>query len=132
MSRYHDTQSYSSSGKKVYERPGLSQEEIEELQEAFNLFDTDGSGTIDSSELKAGQDTHNTTSSDRQRATNWPKRMKGEAPGGAETGGTKEERTKQRTKRQHDSLSATPACSLCSLFLPSSLLLFLSLPFSFP
>jgi hypothetical protein len=39
----------------VYERPGLSQEEIEELQEAFNLFDTDGSGTIDSSELKAGQ-----------------------------------------------------------------------------
>jgi len=40
----------------VYERPGLSQEEIEELQEAFNLFDTDGSGTIDSSELKAAME----------------------------------------------------------------------------
>lgn len=40
----------------VYERPGLSAEEIEELQEAFNLFDTDGSGTIDSSELKAAME----------------------------------------------------------------------------
>jgi len=27
-----------------YERPGLSEEEIEEIREAFNLFDTDGSG----------------------------------------------------------------------------------------
>ena len=54
MSRYNDQKDYSSSGKKIYERPGLSQEEIEELQEAFNLFDTDGSGTIDSAELKAG------------------------------------------------------------------------------
>jgi centrin-1 len=34
------------------ERPGLSQEEIGELKEAFNLFDTDGSGSIDPSELK--------------------------------------------------------------------------------
>jgi len=39
-----------------YERPGLSQEEIEELQEAFNLFDTDGSGTIDSGELKSAME----------------------------------------------------------------------------
>jgi Ca2+-binding EF-hand superfamily protein len=31
---------------KTYERPGLSEEEIEEIREAFNLFDTDGSGTI--------------------------------------------------------------------------------------
>lgn len=60
MSRYSDQKDYNSSGKKVYERPGLSQEEIEELQEAFNLFDTDGSGTIDSSELKAGQGTGGT------------------------------------------------------------------------
>jgi hypothetical protein len=30
---------------KTYERPGLSEEEIEEIREAFNLFDTDGSGT---------------------------------------------------------------------------------------
>ncbi|CAN0491822.1 unnamed protein product, partial [Hapterophycus canaliculatus] len=26
---------------KTYERPGLSEEEIEEIREAFNLFDTD-------------------------------------------------------------------------------------------
>merc|ERR1719164_153147 len=38
---------------KTYERPGLSDEEIEEIKEAFNLFDTDGSGTIDPKELKA-------------------------------------------------------------------------------
>tara|TARA_A100001035_G_C27547426_1_gene392490 strand:+ start:200 stop:475 length:276 start_codon:yes stop_codon:yes gene_type:complete len=31
---------------KTYERPGLSDEEIEEIKEAFNLFDTDGSGTF--------------------------------------------------------------------------------------
>ena len=35
-----------------YERPGLSTEEIEELQEAFNLFDSDGSGSIDAGELR--------------------------------------------------------------------------------
>ena len=29
-----------------YERPGLSEEEIEEIREAFNLFDTDGSGLV--------------------------------------------------------------------------------------
>lgn len=38
---------------KTYERPGLSKEEIEEIREAFNLFDTDGSGTIDPKELKS-------------------------------------------------------------------------------
>ena len=38
---------------KTYERPGLSEDEIEEIREAFNLFDTDGSGTIDPKELKA-------------------------------------------------------------------------------
>ena len=30
--------------KEKIERPGLSEEEIEEIREAFNLFDTDGSG----------------------------------------------------------------------------------------
>jgi len=35
------------------ERPGLTDEEIEEIREAFNLFDTDGSGSIDPKELKA-------------------------------------------------------------------------------
>ena len=38
---------------KTYERPGLSKEEIEEIREAFNLFDTDGSGSIDPRELKS-------------------------------------------------------------------------------
>jgi Ca2+-binding EF-hand superfamily protein len=38
---------------KVIERPGVSEEDIEEIREAFNLFDTDGSGTIDPKELKA-------------------------------------------------------------------------------
>ena len=33
-------------------RPGMSEDEIEEIREAFNLFDTDGSGTIDPKELK--------------------------------------------------------------------------------
>ena len=33
-------------------RPGLTSAEIEEIREAFNLFDTDGSGTIDPKELK--------------------------------------------------------------------------------
>ena len=31
----------------------MSEEEIEEIREAFNLFDTDGSGTIDPKELKS-------------------------------------------------------------------------------
>eukprot|EP00927_Polykrikos_kofoidii_P036825 TRINITY_DN31061_c0_g1_i1.p1 TRINITY_DN31061_c0_g1~~TRINITY_DN31061_c0_g1_i1.p1 ORF type:complete len:172 (+),score=48.90 TRINITY_DN31061_c0_g1_i1:184-699(+) len=36
-----------------YERPGLKQDEIEEIKEAFDLFDTDQSGEIDVKELKA-------------------------------------------------------------------------------
>lgn len=35
------------------ERPGLTEEEVEEIREAFNLFDTEGSGRIDPRELKA-------------------------------------------------------------------------------
>mmetsp|Transcript_22538 Transcript_22538/g.41494 ORF Transcript_22538/g.41494 Transcript_22538/m.41494 type:complete len:213 (-) Transcript_22538:97-735(-) len=34
-------------------RQGLDEEQIEELREAFNLFDTEHSGTIDARELKA-------------------------------------------------------------------------------
>jgi len=37
----------------TYERPGLTDDEIDEIREAFNLFDTDGSGQIDPRELKA-------------------------------------------------------------------------------
>jgi centrin-2/centrin-1 len=33
-------------------RPELSEEQRQEIKEAFDLFDTDGSGTIDSKELK--------------------------------------------------------------------------------
>merc|ERR1719272_1711764 len=39
--------------KLTYERPGLTEDEIDEIREAFNLFDTDGSGLIDPRELKA-------------------------------------------------------------------------------
>ncbi len=34
-------------------RPGLSDDEVEELRQAFDLFDTDGGGTIDPKELRA-------------------------------------------------------------------------------
>ena len=33
--------------KKKVERPGLTEDEIEELREAFNLFDTEATGKID-------------------------------------------------------------------------------------
>lgn len=33
--------------KKATERPGLTADEIEELREAFNLFDTEATGKID-------------------------------------------------------------------------------------
>ena len=36
-----------------YQRPGLTEDEIEEIKEAFDLFDTDGTGHIDPKELKA-------------------------------------------------------------------------------
>merc|ERR1740120_605762 len=39
--------------KQMYDKPGLTEDEIDEIREAFNLFDTDGSGTIDPGELKA-------------------------------------------------------------------------------
>jgi len=31
---------------------GLTQDQVEEIKEAFDLFDTDGSGSIDVNELK--------------------------------------------------------------------------------
>lgn len=40
-------------GKGKMEKPGLTDEEIEEIREAFSMFDTDGSGKIDPKELKA-------------------------------------------------------------------------------
>ena len=38
---------------KTYEKPGLTEDEILEIKEAFDLFDTDGTGAIDPKELKA-------------------------------------------------------------------------------
>ena len=38
---------------KEFERPGLSEDEILEIKEAFDLFDSDGGGSIDPKELKA-------------------------------------------------------------------------------
>lgn len=32
---------------RAFERPGLTEEEVMEIKEAFDLFDTDGGGTID-------------------------------------------------------------------------------------
>lgn len=34
-------------------KTGLTDEEIEEIKEAFTMFDTNGNGTIDPKELKA-------------------------------------------------------------------------------
>ncbi|KAH8740778.1 centrin [Cryptosporidium ryanae] len=39
--------------KRGNEWPGLTDDEIEEIRKTFNLFDTDGSGTIDPKEMKA-------------------------------------------------------------------------------
>ncbi len=51
---------------KKVERPGLSQDEVDEIKQAFDLFDTNGTGRIDPKELKAamqslGFDTKNPT-----------------------------------------------------------------------
>jgi Ca2+-binding EF-hand superfamily protein len=51
---------------KRVERPGLSQDEVDEIRQAFDLFDTNGTGRIDPKELKAamqslGFDTKNPT-----------------------------------------------------------------------
>lgn len=38
--------------KKVGPKPELTEEQKQEIREAFDLFDVDGSGTIDAKELK--------------------------------------------------------------------------------
>ena len=56
MNRYNrDNNQYGKGrkGTRPVERPGLTEDEIEEIRAAFNLFDTDGSGSIDPRELKA-------------------------------------------------------------------------------
>ena len=39
--------------KRTLERPGLNEDEIEELKEAFSLFDTEATGKIDPKEVKS-------------------------------------------------------------------------------
>ena len=63
MSKYN--QKSKTQTKKV-ERPGLSQDEVDEIRQAFDLFDTNQTGKIDPKELKAamqslGFDTKNPT-----------------------------------------------------------------------
>ena len=35
------------------QRPGLTEDEVQELYEAFNLFDSEGTGKVDPREIKA-------------------------------------------------------------------------------
>jgi len=39
--------------KKTNQKPELTEEQKQEIREAFDLFDADGTGTIDTKELKA-------------------------------------------------------------------------------
>ena len=49
---------------------GLTDEQLEEIKEAFNLFDTDRSGSIDLRELKAAsQTTTSTAAQAREQST---------------------------------------------------------------
>ncbi|CAO2593190.1 Cetn1 [Lemmus lemmus] len=43
--------------RKVGPKPELTEDQKQEVREAFDLFDSDGSGTIDVKELKAEKDT---------------------------------------------------------------------------
>ena len=57
LALYVSTQSYRKSvvaAKRAEKgkRTGLTEEQKQEIREAFDLFDTDGSGTIDAKELK--------------------------------------------------------------------------------
>jgi Ca2+-binding EF-hand superfamily protein len=52
MSKQQNSRVVAKTTKKV-ERPGLSQDEVDEIRQAFDLFDTNGSGKIDPKELKA-------------------------------------------------------------------------------
>ena len=40
--------------KKTGPKPELTEEQKQEIREAFDLFDTEGTGTIDAKELKVG------------------------------------------------------------------------------
>ena len=41
---------------KVFERPGLSEDEVQEIKEAFDLFDPEGHGTVNPRDLKSALD----------------------------------------------------------------------------
>jgi len=42
--------------KKTNQKPELTEEQKQEIREAFDLFDADGTGTIDTKELKVSMD----------------------------------------------------------------------------
>ena len=51
-SRYTKTTLAGGQRKKTGPKPELTEEQKQEIQEAFDLFDTEGTGTIDAKELK--------------------------------------------------------------------------------
>ena len=53
-SGYRKPNTNSNQRKKAGPKPDLTEEQKQEIREAFDLFDTDGSGTIDVKELKVG------------------------------------------------------------------------------
>jgi Ca2+-binding EF-hand superfamily protein len=66
MTSKQNTRTVAKKEQKKVERPGLSQDEVDEIRQAFDLFDTNGNGKIDPKELKAamqslGFDTKNPT-----------------------------------------------------------------------
>lgn len=51
-SSYRKPSAAANQRKKAGPKPDLTEEQKQEIREAFDLFDTDGSGTIDVKELK--------------------------------------------------------------------------------
>ena len=49
---------------KKYVRPGLTEKDLKEIEDAFNLFDKDKSGTIDMSELNLAMESLGVQSKD--------------------------------------------------------------------
>ena len=52
QSNYRKTQLGGAQRKKTGPKPELTEEQKQEIREAFDLFDADGTGTIDAKELK--------------------------------------------------------------------------------
>ena len=57
-SRYNKSSLGGVQRKKAGPKPELTEEQKQEIREAFDLFDTEGTGTIDAKELKVGARFH--------------------------------------------------------------------------